>query len=467
MTAIIRSYAAVIAHRPVLVLWTGLGTAAALGLMAALRPLDVQGVIVVPFLVGAAIAVFRRGFGSFSNGAWLTRIATTGMLVRLGFVLVHLAVGFWFYRGEIDFIGWQRIVSDILGAYVQGHSLDFSGTKSGGSLGDMGIGNLVSLVLLVLIGVVTGPTLLGMFPACAVLGALGAYLFRRAHQTTFPTMVENRFLPRALFLLPSVAFWSIFLGKDSLTFFLLGGVTYALARLLRKFRLRDLGGLAVSFLILVGVRPHVAIAVSVGLALALGFRPLDRRGHAGFLWPLKRLALLALVAGAGFVMASQGLWQIGLQELTLEALAERAYTQQRGFARTEAASALPQTMESAEPEDVIGSIPFGVFTLLFRPLPWEAHNVLAVVAAAENVFLMGLVLWRWRSLLASFRAAGSQPFMLYTLLALLAGAITLSFNWNLGTLARHRTMVLPYLLILLAGPAEPPRRTKAILRPNE
>lgn len=462
MTAVLRSYAAVIGHRPVLVLWTALGAAIVLGLLAAVRPLDVQALIVVPCLVLATLAVFRRGFAPYANGAWLTWIARTGLFMRLGFVAVHLAIGFWFYRGEIDFIGWQKIVQDILARLLQGSRIDFGTVRPSGGLGDLGIGNLASLVLLTLIGAVTGPTLLGMFPACAVLGAMGAYLFLRAYQTAFPAMVEDRFLPRALFLLPSVGFWSIFLGKDSLAFVLMAWVTFSLAGLLRRLRVWDLVGLLVSLVLLMGVRPHMAVVVSLGLALALGFRPLDRRGHAGLLWPLKRLALLGLVVGAASLMASEGLVQIGLREVTLEALAERAYTQQRGFARTEAASALPQTVESADPEAVFGSIPFGVFTLLFRPLPWEAHNILAVAAAAENMFLMGLILWRWRVLFASVRAAMSQPFVLYALVALLAGAITLSFNWNLGTLARHRTMILPYFLILLAGPPRPARPTREI-----
>jgi hypothetical protein len=45
------------------------------------------------------------------------------------------------------------------------------------------------------------------------------------------------------------------------------------------------------------------------------------------------------------------------------------------------------------------------------------------------------------------------------------GAVALSFNWNLGTLARHRTMVLPFLLILLAGPPDASGRRRATATP--
>jgi len=40
--------------------------------------------------------------------------------------------------------------------------------------------------------------------------------------------------------------------------------------------------------------------------------------------------------------------------------------------------------------------------------------------------------------------------MLFVLVSFTITSILLSFDWNLGTTQRHRTMVLPYLLMLLA-----------------
>jgi hypothetical protein len=340
---------------------------------------------------------------------------------------------------------------------LEGRLYDFGVTKDYGGLANLGVGNLAALALLTVVAAVTGPSFLGMFPACAVLATIGAFLFLRAHQTVFPDTVEERFLPRALFLLPAAGFWATFLGKDSLAFFLLGCTTYALARLLIAPRVRHVVALGASVTLLMGVRPHMAVVVIMGTGLALAFQPLERRGPVGYLRPLKRVALVALLAVGAVYGATEGFYQAGVQDVTLEVIAERAYTQQRGFASMETGSALPATIQSSDPGEVARAIPFGVFTLLFRPLPWDAHNVLAVAAAAENVLLLGLVVWRWRSVLGSFAASVRQPFMLYTLVTLLAGAAGLSFNWNLGTLARHRTMVVPFLLIVLAGPPGRPR----------
>src|SRR5438309_1802012 len=97
---------AAVSHRPMLVVWGGFALAIVLGFVAAVRPLEVQALAVAPLLVAGTLALFRRGFARFEPHAWLTSTAKTGVFLRIGFVAVHLVIGFWFYGGEVDFIGW-------------------------------------------------------------------------------------------------------------------------------------------------------------------------------------------------------------------------------------------------------------------------------------------------------------------------------------------------------------------------
>lgn len=46
-----------------------------------------------------------------------------------------------------------------------------------------------------------------------------------------------------------------------------------------------------------------------------------------------------------------------------------------------------------------------MFTFLFRPLVFEAHNLVALAAALEGTLLLALVLWRWRNAVAAIRCA--------------------------------------------------------------
>jgi hypothetical protein len=148
--------------------------------------------------------------------------------------------------------------------------------------------------------------------------------------------------------------------------------------------------------------------------------------------------------------------------VSVDAVAERIESVHRGFANTPGATALPPVIHDPSPRSILAFIPVGVFTLLFRPFLWEAHNILAVAAGLENFLLIALIVWRRRQLLASLGSIARDPFLLYCTVALVGAAAAMAVSWNLGTMARHKTMVMPYLMILLAGA----RRPEAAPPPN-
>ena len=86
-------------------------------------------------------------------------------------------------------------------------------------------------------------------------------------------------------------------------------------------------------------------------------------------------------------------------------------------------------------------------SVLFRPYLWETHNLAALISSLEGAFLLVLLLWHWRSL----RATLQLPLNAYAgfLLAYVV-LLTLILNslGNLGLLARQRTMLIPFLLML-------------------
>jgi hypothetical protein len=121
--------------------------------------------------------------------------------------------------------------------------------------------------------------------------------------------------------------------------------------------------------------------------------------------------------------------------------------------QTAGGAALGQVMTQATPGAVAAFIPLGMTTLLFRPFLWEAHNAVAVVAGLENLFFLGLVIVRARSLCHAVLITRRQPLMVFVLVGFLLPALVLSFDWNLGASQRHRTMVMPFILMMLALPA--------------
>ncbi|HAI77070.1 MAG TPA: hypothetical protein DCM08_12565 [Microscillaceae bacterium] len=85
------------------------------------------------------------------------------------------------------------------------------------------------------------------------------------------------------------------------------------------------------------------------------------------------------------------------------------------------------------------------FSGLFRPLPWEASNKLAHLAALENIFwlcatLAGLVRYGWGR---CFKLPLMPTFFLFLYVSLLATLLALS-SPNFGSLVRYRVSYLPF-----------------------
>jgi hypothetical protein len=91
-------------------------------------------------------------------------------------------------------------------------------------------------------------------------------------------------------------------------------------------------------------------------------------------------------------------------------------------------------------------------TVLFRPHPFEAHNRQAQAAAAEGAALFLLTLARARWVASAAAGTPRQPY-LAVVIACTGGLIfVLSGVANFGTLARQRSPMLPFYLVLLSVP---------------
>ena len=410
-----------------------------LGCLTGLAPMAVRGavggVLALWLVSELVLRAARRG----QDGERLHRLLKWAIALRIVFVGVHLMVALWFYAGETDLRGYMKTSGDVLDRVVEGRRMEF--------LDDLGPGTAATVLTLAGVAVVTGHVLWAMFLVSAAASVVSAYLWLRAYQRAFPTAPGQRFLTLCLLFLPAVAFWSTFMGKDFICALLTGWASYGLAGLLRRINLADALAFGLSLVALMLVRAHIGIAVGLAGVLAIVVRQFTSPKPRG----TERVAVLMAFALLAPFVSVTALARLGVQEATVEAVATHAQRVHAGYANTPGTTTQTLAIDEPTPGAVLRFLPWGIVTLLFRPFLWEAHNVLAIAAGAENLFLMALVLWRWRPLLRSLRAAVRQPFVLYALVALVGGAAALALEWNLGTMARHRTMVVPYLLVLLAG----------------
>ncbi|MEA2473715.1 MAG: hypothetical protein QOE06_1630 [Thermoleophilaceae bacterium] len=102
--------------------------------------------------------------------------------------------------------------------------------------------------------------------------------------------------------------------------------------------------------------------------------------------------------------------------------------------------------------DSIRDAPRVAASVLFRPLPGEAHNRPALVAAADAMLLLLLTLARARWIAAAVASAPRRPYVAFAAASTAVVVAYLARVANFGMLVRQRTPVLPFYLVLLSVP---------------
>jgi hypothetical protein len=290
---------------------------------------------------------------------------------------------------------------------------------------------------------VIGPTKFGGYLVFSWLGFLGLFLFYRAFTIAVPEG-RARTYARLIFFLPSLAFWPSAIGKDAWMTLALGLVAYGAARVLSGETWRGLliAGWGLWWAAL--VRPHVAGLAGVALAVGYLFRP--SRKELRQLAPVaKGLSMVVVVAIAAVMVirAERFLSDWGVETDRGVSGVQNSITASTSQGGSYfAPSILRSPMQT----------PKAVVTVLFRPLPMEAHNSRALVASLEGTFLLLFTLMRMPWGLAALRSIRRQPYVALALAYTGMFIVAFSSFANFGLLVRQRVQVLPFFLALLCIP---------------
>ena len=296
-----------------------------------------------------------------------------------------------------------------------------------------------------LVYTVTGSSVYAGFLLYSWLGFWGMFYLYRAFVTAVPGG-NRRSYARLLFFLPSMLYWPSSIGKEAWMLFCLGLAAFGTARLLtgRPWRGLALAGTALWLGAL--VRPHVTGMAALALVAAyLVARPPRRLGALGPV--VKLFALIALLAVAGLLLGKASSY-----------LLEKGIDPQDGVSNVlgESARRTGQGGSSFNAPTAIGSpakLPLAVVTIFFRPFPFEAHNAQVAVTALESTLLLCLTVARRRGIWQALRHPRRRPYVAFVVVYSLLFVFAFSSIANFGILARERTQVLPFFLVLLAVPA--------------
>ena len=400
------------------------------------------GFLIAPILVLVTLPLLRRAFrGELAS---LLPIAVTGLLAKFAGAIFRYWVAFDAYGGVADATGYhefgKRLAGEIRNGLAPLSDIIPSGTST----------QFVQRVTAT-VYTVFGSSRMGGFFLFAWFAYLGTVLYVLAAIRAVPGLATRRFA-WMMFLAPSLLFWPSSIGKEALLMGFLGAIAYFGARLLhRRWGGWTLPLLAAATYGAALVRPHVAAVWLGGVVLAL----------------LSTLAMGRRLQGGGTRVGGVVLLVLAVVSFVLTAGAALRFLDPTGESQDSVAlvdrvDAIFNTTESRtdtggstfEPVVIRSPIdwPYAIVRTLTRPLLTEVNSFTEFLPGVETTAFVVLALIGWRRLANIPRLMRTTPYLWFALSVLVMFGLAFSVFRNLGLLARQRSLVAPFMVLLVCLP---------------
>ena len=404
------------------------------------------GLVVGPALLVLTLPLLRR-VAERDGPRSIHSLLVAALVVKLAMAVPRWAVAFLFYDGTADASSYNDSARLLAPLY---RDLVFPFSDQPGGFGTKVVSSITGGVYALI-----GPSLIGGFLVFSWLGFLGLLFTYRAIRTALPDVKPTRYAG-LLFFLPSMAFWPSSIGKEALVTLAIGLVLLGAARSYTRNRMGlpyVAAGLALAFLI----RPHIAGLLAGSFAIGYVIRPARRRTA---LTPIAKTVGVLLIGAGGLLVVAQAASSLGVSDA---ASALQTLNRQGELTSQGGSSFQPTPLRG--PQDVVPA----TLAVLFRPFPWEAGSAQVLIASAEGMALLLLVVVCWRRVAAGLGRL-REPFILMAAVYLLGFVFLFSEFGNFGILARQRVQAYPLLLVFLCiGPLarrKPKRFADPELRPT-
>lgn len=391
---------------------------------------NVWGSLLAAPLVVAGNAVLIWRVSMVEDDPWIVRLMGWGLVLKMLGSIARYATVFVLYSGVGDASRYNNYASYQYLLWRQGHFV----WEPAGKMGTQNLELITTAVYTVI-----GPAPLAGFLVFSSFAFWGVYLIYRAFRIAVPDG-HYRLYAALLFLLPSLLFWPSSIGKEAWLFLWLGALALGAAKFFT-------GGSGAYLLLALGVlgtamiRPHLTVLLVAALLVAQLFRPVGSQA-IGVLYKLLGVGILVAAAA---IMVTQSADFLGIDDLSVQAV---------GDSIDEASSQTAQGGSAFTPvplNDPLG-VPAAIVTMLVRPFPWEASSVTMLLQSAEGLLVVALLLGyrrRVRRLLPMMRV---NPYVVFAVVYALAFIIAFAGFGNFGILARQRTLMIPFVAVILALP---------------
>ena len=393
------------------------------------NPITALLVAVVLFALGRVI-INRVAFAEAYP--WLVKLMTISLVLHLLAAPAQILVTQHFYHGISD---WTRYTHQ--GALLAPDFRHFNFTLSGANVRQIVNDGSVSIATGIVMAFV-GANDLATFLVFSWLSFIGAILFFRAFSLTFRGADPHRYA-LLVFFFPSLIFWTADASKEAIMTIALAMVAYGTAKILA----RQKGG----FVLLIPgavlafyIRPNELVLVLTAFVVALVVPTANVRQNYGGVRRVISVIFCAVLLTVSFNLTQHYLVRKG-------SISGQLATTSKNNSLAGSGGIPYSTSPATYPRDV--------YEVLFNPLPVNFHGFGELVAAGENTLLLGLLFLSLRQLRIIPRAAFARPYVMMCLIYTAGFMYAFAALGNLGLIERERSMLLPFLLVLLGIPRSP------------
>jgi hypothetical protein len=265
-------------------------------------------------------------------------------------------------------------------------------------------------------------------------------------RTAFGTRTALIGLAITVFL-PSLLIWSIAPLKESMSFFLMALAVVGVMRCVRSERwLHRVAGAVLTVLALAGVQTLRAGALAIAggglVAGVLLWAAAARR------WLL--VVALAVAAGLGAFAARQPAVQQQARAVTLDAARRHlghVLTRGSSYRALDDAFYVNKSIETMTLAEATRFLARSAVAFVVEPLPWRGGSALERLLLPQQMLWYALVIFAVPGVVIGFRRDRLLT-CLFLGIALAGLAVIAPNSGNIGTLVRHRDMIVPFVISL-------------------
>jgi hypothetical protein len=187
------------------------------------------------------------------------------------------------------------------------------------------------------------------------------------------------------------------------------------------------------------VRPHLTALLVAGLLAGVLIRKIANRT---MLTPIIRVASIVMVAVVAAVVVNVTANFLNLDTVSTSSVTGALNTVEHNTAEG------GSTFTAHSVTSPLG-VPEAIITVLFRPFPWEAGNLVMLASSAESILFIVFIVLSCRRWYYFPRLLRRYPYLMMSLMVILLFVIAFSTIGNFGLLVRQRSTILPLVLVPL------------------